>query len=208
MFDRLVLRKVLDIPAVYAAFQKMIAKKGARQWFFEKYIGDTSGKRILDLGCGTADILDHIYDEKIYVGIDNNRQYIEENKKRFKDRRTCKFYYTDLNTYSEKVSQKFDIVMMIGVLHHINDNEVEQAMKSIKRIIADGGVFISLDACYTKGMNPIARLLCMLDRGRYVRYVDKFIAMQKKYWADVEYDIRTDTLRFLPYSVIIFTNTD
>lgn len=208
MFDRLVLRRILDIPVVYAAFQKMIAKKGARQWLLEKYIGDTSGKRILDLGCGTADILDYIYDEKMYVGIDNNRLYIRENKKRFEDRKTCRFYYTDLNTYSEKVSQKFDIVLMIGVMHHIDDNEVEQVMKSIKRIIADGGVFISFDACYTKGMNPIARLLCMLDRGRYVRYADEFIATQKKYWTNVKYDIRTDTLRFLPYSVIIFTNGD
>lgn len=49
-------------------FRKMIAKKGTRQWFFEKYIGDTFGKHIMNLGCETVDILDHFYDEKIYVG--------------------------------------------------------------------------------------------------------------------------------------------
>lgn len=208
VFDKLYLRRVLEIPVVYAWFQKLIAKENGREWFFKKYISDTSGKKILDLGCGTADILDCIRDEKLYVGIDNNKQYIEANKKRFANRKTCRFYYTDLNAYSEKTTQKFDVVLMIGVMHHIDDNAVNDAMASIKRIIADGGVFVSLDACYTKGMNPIARLICMLDRGRYVRSADDFISTQEKYWTNVKYEIRTDTLKFLPYSVIIFTNKD
>lgn len=207
-FDKLYLRKTLEIPEIYSWFQKQIAKKNYREWFFKKYIGDTSDKRILDLGCGTADILDYIRDEKLYVGIDNNKQYIEKNKRIFADRETCKFYHADLNAYSEKATQKFDIVLMIGVMHHIDDNAVNDVMTCIKRIIADGGIYVSLDPCYTKDMNPIARLLCMLDRGRYVRYADDFIRIQEKYWTDVKYDIRTDTLRFLPYSVIIFTNKD
>ncbi len=208
MFDKLFIRKVLEIPSIYAWFQSMIAKKDAREWFLNQYIGDTTDKRILDLGCGTADILDYIKNEKLYVGIDNNKSYIEDNRKKFSQRKECKFYYTDLNAYSDKVTQKFDIVLMIGVMHHIDDNAVNGAMKRIKRIIADGGIFVSLDACFTKGMNPIARILCMIDRGRYVRYAEDYISTQKKYWTDVKYDIRTDTLRFLPYSVIIFTNKD
>ena len=38
MFERLVLRKILDIPAVYAAFQKMIAKKGQGDSFLKNIL--------------------------------------------------------------------------------------------------------------------------------------------------------------------------
>lgn len=205
MFDKLFIRRIFDFAPVYTTFQNMIGKKNARADFFKQYIGDTTGKRILDLGCGTANILEHIHDEKEYVGIDFSDKYIEAAKKRFEGRKTSKFYNIDLNEYSRTTTDKFDIVLMIGVLHHISDAEVEQVMTSIKRIIADGGVFISHDPCFTKKMNPIAKLLCMLDRGRYVRNVDEYVATQKKYWNNVKYDIRTDIL-VLPYSVIIFTN--
>ena len=112
-----------------------------------------------------------------------------------------------MNTYSEQTQQKFDIVLMIGVMHHIDDEAVNLCMSSIKRIIAEGGRFVSNDCCYTKGMNPIARLLCMLDRGRYVRGADEFISLQQRYWKNVRSEIRTDGLR-LPYSRILFSNTD
>ena len=208
MFDKLYLRKVLEIPAVYAWFQKVIWREDFRSWFITKYIGDTSGKKILDLGCGTADMLDHIWDEELYIGIDNNKHYIEEDKKRFADRKTCQFYHTDLNAFAENAIQKFDIVLMIGVIHHIDDDALNAAMASIKRVISCGGVFVSCDPCYIDGMNPIARLMCILDRGRYVRSADDLISIQKKYWTDVKYEIKTDLLRFLPYSSIIFTNRD
>lgn len=208
MFDRLYLRRILEIPIVHIWFKKIIGKENSAEWFLEKYIGDTVGKKILDLGCGTAEIADHIRGEKLYVGIDNNKLYLDKNEKHFADRKTCRFYCTDLNAFSESSTQKFDIVLMIGVMHHIDDNALNAAMASIKRIIRRGGIFVSLDPCYIKGMNPIARFLCMLDRGRYVRYADDFISTQEKYWTDVKYEIRTDTLRLLPYSVIVFTNKD
>lgn len=100
------------------------------------------------------------------------------------------------------------MILLIGVIHHISDDEVEKAMISIKNLLNKGGIFISHDPCYTKDMNPIARILCKLDRGQYVRYKEQYIKMMNKFWDDIWYEIQTDTLRFLPYSVIIFKNKD
>ncbi len=208
MFDKVYLRKILDLPSVYAKFQEVIAKNDYRKWMLNQYIGTTENKRILDLGCGTADILDYFDNAKQYVGIDINEKYITDNRKRFANRKECSFFCGDLNAYLEKEDQSFDLVLMMGVMHHISDEEVEKTMISVKRIISEGGVFVSDDCCYTKGMSIIARLLCMMDRGRYVRYADEYVRMQNKYWNNVKYDICTDTLRFLPYSLIIFTNSD
>ena len=207
MFDKLFVRKLLNNTKFYQFFQKMIGKKSFPEYFASKYIGDTSGLSILDLGCGPADVLKYIHDEKLYVGIDFNENYIESDKKSFSDRQTCQFLCTDLNSFAESTSQKFDLVIMMGVMHHISDTEVEQCLASIKRIIAKDGRFVSFDPCYTKGMNPIARLLCMLDRGRYVRYAEDFVRLQQKYWTDIKYEVKTDGLK-LPYSRILFSNKD
>ncbi len=206
MAKKLLVRRFLEFPKIYSWFENIISRKDGRLSFTKTYIGDVSGKRVLDLGCGTADILGTFNSEACYVGIDNNRKYINSNKARFKARETCRFYYTDLNTYAKRTKQLFDIVLMIGVLHHISDDEVESAMESIKKLLAPGGIFISADCCYVKGMNPIARFLCMMDRGEYVRYVSDYIKMQKEFFDNVWYEVRTDTLGFLPYSLIVFKN--
>ena len=79
-------------------------------------------------------------------------------------------------------------------------------MHSILKLLDDGGVFVSQDPCYTKHMNPIARLLCKLDRGYYVRSMDQYVDLLNDFWTKMKYDLKTDTLRFLPYSVIEFEN--
>ena len=207
MFDKLIIRKLLNIRLFYSAFEKIIGKKEFSKFFFSDYIGDISNLNVLDLGCGPADVLKFIHGEKLYVGIDNNENYIKSARNRFAERQTCQFYCNDLNSYAESTSQKFDLILMLGVMHHIDDEQLDQCMKSIKRIIAKGGRFVSIDCCYTKKMNPIARLLCMLDRGRYVRNADDFVRLQQKYWTDVNFEIRTDGL-ILPYSRILFSNKD
>lgn len=98
------------------------------------------------------------------------------------------------------------MILMIGVIHHISDDEIEKAMTSIKKLLDKDGIFITLDPCYTKAMNPIARILCKLDRGQYVRYKEQYIKMMNKFGGDTWYEIQTNTLRFLPYSVIVFKN--
>ena len=201
MFD---IRKILNNYWGYSVFQKIIGKRSFRDYFFKNYIGDVSGLNILDLGCGPCNILKHIHSENLYVGIDYNSNYIESAKRPWGGEGR-QFLCIDLNSYSQQAAQKFDMVLMMGVMHHLNDEEVENCLKSIKRLLADNGRFISLDPCYTKGMNPIARLLCMLDRGKFVRYAEEFICIQQKFFADVNFEIRTDGLR-LPYSRILFSN--
>lgn len=208
MFDKLYLRRLLNLPTFYMLFGKLIAPKNGKELFVTQCIGSTQGLRILDLGCGPASILHHIHGETLYVGIDNNSRYIETAKRNFVGRETCEFYNLDLNDYAQTATQRFDLVIMTGVLHHIDDNEVEACMTNIKRLLTPNGRFVSRDPCYTTPMNPIARALCSLDRGRFVRTVNQYVAIQQKYWANVKYDVRTDTLRFFPYSVISFCNTD
>lgn len=203
-----ILRRLLDLPFFYNLFNKVLGKGGNGVLFSNNYLDDVRGKKILDLGCGTADILDNLQGESLYVGIDYNREYIIEDNEKYKDRQTAKFHCIDLNTYSEKEEQKFDIVLMAGVMHHISDEDVRAALKDIKRILLPGGYFVSYDPCFTTKMNPLAKIICKLDRGKYVRHIDSYVRLQKEVWDVVNYEIHTDTLRFLPYSAVIFKCCD
>lgn len=200
------LRKILDYPLFYRVFENIVIKRNGRAEFVKRYISNVTGKRILDLGCGTADILACIENELCYVGIDNNSRYIAENREKYEKRSNVKFYHTDLNQYAAKCKKKYDLVLMMGVMHHISDDEVDKAMENIKKLLDAGGEFVSLDPCYTEHMNPIAWILCRLDRGKYVRTKAEWIELMSRHWKNIWHEERKDTL-ILPYSVIVFRNT-
>ena len=50
-------RAILSIPAVYSLLQKIMGAHKGRQILVRNYIQPYSGMKILDIGCGTADIL-------------------------------------------------------------------------------------------------------------------------------------------------------
>lgn len=205
---RMDLRRMLGFACIYDLFGKMIGRSTGESEKFDfvrDRVGDVTGLRILDLGCGTCYVLRHIQGEKQYVGIDMNERYIDAAKQEFAARKTASFFCMDLNSFAEKCETEFDIVIMSGVMHHITDEEVDAAMESIKKILSTGGRFLSQDGVYTDGMNPIAKWLLDLDRGEYVRHERDWIRLMQKHWGKVHYEIRTDTLR-LPYSLIIFDN--
>lgn len=208
MFDKLIIRKIFNFPKLYSVFQTVIGKKGIREDFLLKNIVNFDNKSVLDLGCGTANILEFINNESLYVGIDNNQKYINYNKKTWGHRENCVFFYGDLNDYVAKTSEKFDVVLMFGVMHHIDDAAVKNCLDNIKKLLKPGGFFVSHDPCYTKKMNFIAKIICKLDRGRYVRYEEEYVKIQKQFFLNVKYVIRKDCLHFFPYSVIYFCNSD
>ena len=201
------IRKILDYAFIYDLFRNIIVPSDVKNPFdfVRDCVGDVTGLRILDLGCGTCYVLRNIRGEKEYVGIDMSMRYIEAAKQEFVERKTASFYCMDLNAFAEQCETKFDLVVMSGVMHHITDAEVDAAMESIKIILSTEGRFVSQDGAYTDGMNPIAKWLLDFDRGEYVRHERDWLYLMKKHWDEVHYEIRTDTLR-LPYSLIVFDN--
>ena len=91
-----------------------------RQWLwpefdnFKKYV--KNGQTILDLGCGNGrlyELLKNLQDFK-YIGIDNNKKFVQLAKKKFK---SAKFLYG--NALSIPYSDKVDILFYIASFHHI-----------------------------------------------------------------------------------------
>ncbi len=160
-------RAVLSHPVVYEAFQRFMGARRGREWIVRDLIRPFPGMRILDLGCGPAEILDSLPEDVAYTGYDMSAEYIAAAKAKFGARGT--FHCRLLEQAEVATLDPFDLVMGIGVLHHLDDGTARQFMTLAKAGLKPGGRVLTLDACYVPKQNPIARFLISKDRGQHVR---------------------------------------
>ena len=161
---------------------------------------------MLELGCGTCDFL-YYFENCYYTGIDLDPKYIEKAKKRYHNRKNTQFICKDLNEFAKDCNDRYDLILMTGVIHHISNAEVEECFSIIKRLLSEDGIFFSFDAVYVDGMSCFEKFLADLDRGKYVRHKDEYVTMNLKHWKNVFYECRNDTM-YLPFNVIIFVNSN
>ncbi|MAR12693.1 MAG: hypothetical protein CL681_22360, partial [Blastopirellula sp.] len=159
--------RLLDLSSIYNAVQKILGESKAREKFVTQYVKPNSGDRILDIGCGTARILEHLPLDIDYVGFDQNVNYISEAKRRYGSR--GKFYLAEIDDSSLGVEGKFDIVLANGVMHHLEDSDLESFTRLARLALKPDGRLITIDGVYVDEQNPIARYLISIDRGKYVR---------------------------------------
>lgn len=88
------MRQLLSIPWIYSFFQYINGANNMRKILTKSYIMSDSFLRILDIGCGTCDILEYLecLEFAEYTGIDFSSKYIKKNKKRFSKKRTSNFF--------------------------------------------------------------------------------------------------------------------
>ncbi len=152
----------------------MGAHRGRRD-FSANFIRAYPGCRLLDLGCGTAEILDYLPECVDYWGYDINHDYIAAAYAKFgeKGRFACR-----LPEESEITSlPPFDIVIASGVLHHLDDATARNVLRLARLALKPGGRFVSIDPVYTAQQNLIARILLTRDRGKNIRDAEGYSAL-------------------------------
>ena len=151
--------------------------------------------KVLDLGCGTAEILDFL--PKIdYVGYDISVEYIEAAKRRFGNR--GKFEVKIATETDVTGAGPFDIVLALGVLHHLDDDTALDLMRTAHAALKPGGRLVTFDPVYVLGQNPLARFLISKDRGQNVRDQPGYEKLAKSFFQTVHTTIRHQS--WIPYS--------
>lgn len=198
------IRKILDVPFFYNMYHSLLGRE--KEIFAKEYIGDVDGLRVLDIGCGTADILQYL-EGCSYVGIDIDSNYIQHAKRKYAGRENVRFLCMDLNDFIPKCRKKFDRVLMMGVIMNLSDKEAFQAMEGIRKLLSQEGKFLSYDSVYLKQNHWFANFLLDIDRGRHIRTVRGYRRLHEAFWGNVKYEVRKDIMR-VPYSEIFFVNTN
>lgn len=192
--------RLLQIPLVYELLTYGLAKPDTNRWLTDDVIQIAPGMRVLDVGCGTAGILS-LLPEVNYLGIDHNPRYIEKARSVYGSR--GRFEVLDVNDPSFKNLGTFDRVLVLGVLHHLNDAECGRLMGVLSTCLSPGGRLITFDNTLVEGQHPIARALSKLDRGRYSRNPAGYRRIIESHF-EIDYDVVRHDLMRVPYSHATF----
>lgn len=190
------IRGVLSHPAVYDAMQDMMGARRVRRELVTEFIRPAPGFRVLDIGCGTAEILPFLPASVEYWGYDISAPYIEAARQRFGARGT--FFCKNLTQEDLRTLPKFDAVLAIGVLHHLNDEEAAGLVGLAREALAERGRLVTIDPCFAQGQNPIARFLIAKDRGQNVRDAEGYCALARGSFEHVNGAIRHRA--WIPYT--------
>jgi cyclopropane fatty-acyl-phospholipid synthase-like methyltransferase len=156
------------------------------------------GCRILEIGCGPGTIAGYLPDSE-YVGFDVSSKYIEMAKKRFPQ---AQFVCARVSQFSLAKHQSFDVVLALGILHHLDDREARQLFQIAYDALESGGKLITFDGVWTNDQSPVARWLLARDRGEYVRKEEEYVRIASQVFVSVRASVRHDLIR-IPYSHLI-----
>jgi len=156
-------RAIFSDPGVYNMAQRMVGAERARRILVRNFFPDMTGKRMLDIGCGTAEILRHLPESMDYVGFDVSEEYIAEAERRFAARGS--FRAERVREARLEDMPPFDVVLAFGLLHHLDDDEVVALFRLASSALKSGGRLITVDPVYISGQNPVARWIISKDRG-------------------------------------------
>ncbi len=194
------IRSILSHPAMYNFTQNALGVRRARRVLAGEYIPRKAGLRMLDIGCGTAEILEFLPEDMDYVGFDASAEYIAHAKKNFAARGS---FFTGLVGKEELDGmEKFDVVLAFGVVHHLDDSEAERLFALAARALNDDGLLLTVDPCFMPAQSPIARWLIAHDRGQNVRDQEGYCRLAKRCFTRVTSTPRNDFLR-LPYTYLV-----
>lgn len=193
-------RAALSLAPIYRFAQNAIGAARFRDTVAEEYLRPLPGDRVLDIGCGTADILDHLPSVD-YIGFDPSERYIDDAKQRFGSRGefiSSTAGHVDLSTANRTLA------MAIGVFHHLDDDAVGEALRTAHDSLVEGGRFVSIDPTLVAGQHRVAHFLVSRDRGQHVRPPEAIEELLSDVFDDVTIAVRHDMLR-VPYSHVIAT---
>ena len=87
--------------------------------FLEKYRNRLAARyaqgKVLDLGCGPAPVMQHLSPDQEYVGVDKNRQLIDELQSSA-NRANARFYCDTIGDFIRNTDEIFDTILMIALI--------------------------------------------------------------------------------------------
>lgn len=191
------IRAVLSNPFVYDSFQNLLGAARHRRLICSDYIRALPGNTIVDIGCGTAMILNHLPENVHYYGLDLSPNYIEAAISRYGVR--GKFLCRDITLLRDDELPLCDVALAIGLLHHLDDSDAHALMLNLHKRLAPNGRLITVDPAFWEPQSSIARALISRDRGQNVRDGDAYLALVPDVYSKREVHRRDDMLH-VPYS--------
>ena len=194
------LSRWLKVPCLYNVFQAVVGGKALRRRIIQSHIRAKPGDKVIDIGCGTARVLQSLPAVK-YFGLDINPDYIAFARRTYGDKGT--FVVGD--TRSLRGDSRFkdaDIVIAIAVLHHLDDEEAADCIRFAYDALKRGGRLVCYDPCWIPNQGAFSRFIMSKDRGRNIRTEQQCRQLAAKVFSNVHAWVNTKPMR-IPYVTIV-----
>jgi SAM-dependent methyltransferase len=194
------LQRWLSVPLIYNLFQDVIGGNALRRRFIRDHVRPQPRDRVIDIGCGPAQILPWL-PEVEYLGFDVNPAYIAAAQRKHGNKGT--FVVGDTQSlWSDSRFTNADVVIGLGILHHLNDEEATHCLRFAQRALKPGGRLVCLDACWVPEQGFLRRFVMSLDRGQNVRTEQAYRDLATGIFDNLKTSIDMKPMR-IPYVTIV-----
>jgi SAM-dependent methyltransferase len=190
----------LKVPFLYNAFQAAVGATALRRRLSENHIRAKPGDKVIDIGCGSAPALQWL-PEVEYIGLDINPGYIAFARRTYGSKGT--FVVGDVRSLrADSRFQNADIVMAVGVLHHLDDQDAADCIQFAYDALKPNGRFVCHEACWVPNQGAISKYIMSSDRGRNIRTEQQYCQLAAKAFKRVDTWVDMKPMR-IPYVTIV-----
>jgi SAM-dependent methyltransferase len=190
----------LKVPFLYNAFQAAVGATALRRKLIENHVRAKPGDKVIDIGCGSAPALQWL-PEVEYIGLDINPDCIAFARRTYGSKGT--FVVGDARSLrADSRFQNADIVMALGVLHHLDDQEAADCIQFAHDALNPNGRFACHEACWVPNQGAVSKCIMGSDRGRNIRTEQQYRELAAKVFRSVNSWVDTKPMR-IPYVTIV-----
>lgn len=190
----------LKVPFLYNAFQAAVGATALSRRLIENHVRAKPNDKVIDIGCGSALALQWL-PEVQYIGLDINPDCIAFARRAYGTKGT--FVVGD--TRALRTDSRFrdaDIVMALGVLHHLDDQDAADCIQFAHDALKPNGRFVCHEACWVPNQGAVSKYIMGSDRGRNIRTEQQYRELTTKVFRNVEAAVDTKPMR-IPYVTIV-----
>ncbi len=184
-----IVKNTLAFPLPYLFVQTIVGATRARKRCLDEYARPRQGMRVLDIGCGPGYVVRYLPKVR-YCGFDISSRYIAYAQRKYGEQGT--FYCQPFDAAMADTLEPFDLVLMAGLLHHLNDRDALDLLELSKRAMTKTGKLVTLDPRFSSGQSRVARFLMNRDRGESIREASAYAALASNVFGHVESHVRDD----------------
>jgi ubiquinone/menaquinone biosynthesis C-methylase UbiE len=187
--------RLITIPTIYKMLMFSLGADRAIQRYVHEALQPSPGMKVLDVGCGPANVLSYLPPVD-YTGIDLNEKHIAFARALYGDR--GRFLVGNAAEDLKQEENTFDLINVSALLHHLGDEEAVTLFKSLKLLLKADGRIVTLDNVWLPHQRSIVKLINKLDSGINIRTPAGYLRLLDALGFDVQTRIFNDLLR-IPY---------